>query len=128
VFHDRLIDSKDREFFMDLSLELIRTKFKENWTKEELFETDPEQGKMKVTFSMILKCDLEEKLYEQIQEPRRLQKVLEDKILDYNYTFMHNQMSLIFFEDAVDHICRITRILNQPRGNAMLIGVSGSGK
>lgn len=75
---------------MDLSLELIRTKFKENWTKEELFETDPEQGKMKVTFSMILKCDLEEKLYEQIQEPRRLQKVLEDKILDYNYTFMHN--------------------------------------
>jgi hypothetical protein len=90
VFHDRLIDSKDRQFFMDLSLELIRTKFKENWTKEELFETDPEQGKMKVTFSMILKCDLEEKLYEQIQEPRRLQKVLEDKILDYNYTFMHN--------------------------------------
>jgi len=90
VFHDRLIDSKDREFFMDLSLELIRTKFKENWTKEELFETDPEQGKIKVTFSMILKCDLEEKLYEQIQEPRRLQKVLEDKILDYNYTFMHN--------------------------------------
>ena len=90
MFHDRLIDSKDREFFMDLSLELIRTKFKENWTKEELFETDPEQGKIKVTFSMILKCDLEEKLYEQIQEPRRLQKVLEDKILDYNYTFMHN--------------------------------------
>jgi dynein heavy chain len=90
VFHDRLIDSNDRQFFMDLSLELIRTKFKENWTKEELFETDPEQGKMKVTFSMILKCDLEEKLYEQIQDPRRLQKVLEDKILDYNYTFMHN--------------------------------------
>lgn len=90
MFHDRLIDSNDRQFFMDLSLELIRTKFKENWTKEELFETDPEQGKMKVTFSMILKCDLEEKLYEQIQDPRRLQKVLEDKILDYNYTFMHN--------------------------------------
>jgi len=90
VFHDRLIDSKDRQFFMDLSLELIRTKFKENWTKEELFETDPEQGKIRVTFSMILKCDSEEKLYEQIQEPRRLQKVLEDKILDYNYTFMHN--------------------------------------
>lgn len=90
MFHDRLIDSKDRQFFMDLSLELIRTKFKENWTKEELFETDPEQGKIRVTFSMILKCDSEEKLYEQIQEPRRLQKVLEDKILDYNYTFMHN--------------------------------------
>jgi len=37
-------------------------------------------------------------------------------------------MSLIFFEDAVDHICRIARVLNQPRGNAMLIGVAGCGK
>lgn len=111
-----------------MSLELIKTKFKENWTAEELFETDFKQDRMKVTFSMILKCDLEDKLYEQIESPRRLQKVLEDKVLDYNYTFAQNQMSLIFFEDAVDHICRIARILNQPRGNAMLIGLSGSGK
>ena len=37
-------------------------------------------------------------------------------------------MSLIFFEDAVDHIVRIARVLNQPRGNAMLIGVAGCGK
>jgi dynein heavy chain len=57
-----------------------------------------------------------------------LLKVLEDKMLDYNFTFTSSQMSLIFFEDAIDHICRIARILNQPRGNAMLIGVSGSGK
>ena len=37
-------------------------------------------------------------------------------------------MNLIFFEDAIDHICRITRVLNQPRGNSMLVGVSGCGK
>ena len=37
-------------------------------------------------------------------------------------------MNLIFFEAAIDHINRITRVLNQPRGNAMLIGVSGCGK
>lgn len=55
-------------------------------------------------------------------------KALEDKMIDYNYTFTQSQMSLIFFEDAIDHISRILRVLNQPRGNAMLIGVSGSGK
>jgi dynein heavy chain len=128
VFHDRLIDNKDRQYFKDLSMELIKTKFKENWAEDDLFETNIELDKLKVTFSMILKCDYDNKLYEEIEDPKRLLKILEDKMLDYNFTFTQSQMSLIFFEDAIDHICRIARILNQPRGNAMLIGVSGSGK
>jgi dynein heavy chain len=37
-------------------------------------------------------------------------------------------MNLVFFEDAVIHLCRIARVLLQKRGNAMCIGVSGSGK
>ena len=77
---------------------------------------------------MILKCDDEEKLYEDIKDPSKLIRTLEDKMIDYNYTFTQGVMSLIFFEDAINHICRITRVLNQPRGNAMLIGVSGCGK
>jgi dynein heavy chain, axonemal len=37
-------------------------------------------------------------------------------------------MNLVFFNDAVEYLCAVTRILTQPKGNAILIGVAGSGK
>merc|ERR1719502_1721030 len=37
-------------------------------------------------------------------------------------------MDLVLFDMACLHIARISRIINNPGGNAMLIGVGGSGK
>jgi dynein heavy chain len=76
---------------------------------------------------MILRLDSEEKLYEEVTDKNKLFKMLEDRLTDYNIS-NPTKMDLVFFEDAINHICRISRILRQPRGNAMLIGVSGCGK
>ena len=32
------------------------------------------------------------------------------------------------FMDAISHVARITRVLRQPKGNMLLLGVGGSGR
>ncbi|XP_061233427.1 dynein axonemal heavy chain 17 isoform X1 [Neopsephotus bourkii] len=55
-----------------------------------------------------------------------LNKLLGEALDSYNE--VNVAMNLVLFEDAASHICRISRILASPWGNALLVGVGGSGK
>ena len=63
--------------------------------------------------------------YMPITEWGVLNKILTDALTSYNE--LNAAMDLVLFEDAMSHICRINRILESPRGNALLVGVGGSG-
>eukprot|EP00879_Flechtneria_rotunda_P029616 GHRR01032042.1.p1 GENE.GHRR01032042.1~~GHRR01032042.1.p1 ORF type:complete len:1612 (+),score=608.41 GHRR01032042.1:122-4837(+) len=65
-------------------------------------------------------------LYAQVPGYEALKKALEDKLNEYNET--NAVMDLVLFQQAMEHVTRISRIIDLPRGNAMLVGVGGSGK
>lgn len=52
---------------------------------------------------------------------------MEEYMEDYNQIGT-TKMKLVLFMDAIEHVCRISRILRQPLGNALLLGVGGSGR
>ena len=56
----------------------------------------------------------------QVTDMPKVLKLMEAYLEEYNASST-KAMSLVFFMDAVEHICRISRILRQPRGNAMLV-------
>lgn len=51
---------------------------------------------------------------------------LAEALREYNDT--NAMMDLVLFEDAMKHVCRITRIVAADGGHALLVGVGGSGK
>lgn len=54
-------------------------------------------------------------------------KIMEEYLDDYNQ-INTAQMKLVLFGDAVRHVSRISRVIRQPLGNALLLGVGGSGR
>lgn len=68
-------------------------------------------GKQQVIFAVLLRLDAEDVLYEEITDKGKLIKTLEDKLTDFNISCSSNKMDLVFFDDAISHICRISRIL-----------------
>lgn len=52
--------------------------------------------------------------------------MLEESLVEYNES--NAVMNLVLFDLAMEHVCRIARIIDQPAGNALLVGVGGSGK
>lgn len=86
-----------------------------------------EKGSM-VGLDELIFTDIKEKNYKMMIDPAALLKKVSNELAAYNASSRSGEMNLVFFTDAINHFCRIGRILSMARGNALLIGLGGSGR
>uniref|UniRef100_G1MWR4 Dynein axonemal heavy chain 1 n=1 Tax=Meleagris gallopavo TaxID=9103 RepID=G1MWR4_MELGA len=118
VFCDRLVTKEDQTWFDNLMKSMMEEL---DTTFEEVVPSQP------VLFGDFMEPGAHIKLYEEIDSQEKLKGVLEDYLEEYNQTNTA-ELKLELFMDAMQHICRISRILRQAPGNALLLGVGGSGR
>ncbi|XP_022817840.1 dynein beta chain, ciliary-like [Spodoptera litura] len=117
VYSDKLVDASDNDTFNKLMFEVIK-KNCEDYDENVIMEKP------------LIFCHFAEGIgdpkYFPIKDWNHIKKLLDESLSAYNDLVA--TMNLVLFEDAMYHICRINRILEAPRGNALLVGVGGSGK
>ena len=120
VFSDRLIAESDLAKYIEIK-ESVTKKWFDSENQERLF------AKPNIFTNFTHQdSNLDNRPYCAIGDASKLAAIVQEKLLEYNES--NPVMDLVLFDMAVEHICRITRVLEKPRGSILLVGVGGSGK
>lgn len=57
-----------------------------------------------------------------------LKKFVEDKLKEYNEKTKASAMNIVLFQEAIQYVCKINRIIKLGKGHGMLVGEGGSGR
>mmetsp|Transcript_46186 Transcript_46186/g.61134 ORF Transcript_46186/g.61134 Transcript_46186/m.61134 type:complete len:146 (-) Transcript_46186:555-992(-) len=135
VLGDRLIDDEGRMWMLGAISETIKVSLGANF--DLLFKHLDKSGNGKVeTFDefrgnifgdISTPFGIMDRPYEEILDKEKLIKASVEHLDRYN-EMADNQMNLVLFNFAIEHLLRIRRILKQPGGHALLVGVGGSGR
>jgi dynein heavy chain len=124
VFSDRLVNDIDRSLVNDQLIPAI--------IKEFFPGTDEVVMKNPILFGDYALSDPmddekeDPRLYEELGDYETV-RVKMNKLLE-DYGFENKPMNLVLFNDALDHLTKIHRIIRFPKGSGLLVGVGGSGK
>ena len=119
VYQDRMITEADRTRYWEIVSDIVKKNF-DNLSKDQV------EARPLIFTSFTTQSSDDSRPYMPATDFAKLRKTVEDKLAEYNET--NAVMDLVLFEQAIEHVCRITRVIDKPRGNALCVGVGGSGK
>jgi dynein heavy chain len=123
VFGDRLTNEPDKKWLT----EHLEKYVEENTPLTADMLWGGENGKSDVIYSDFMIVGADNKIYEEIEGHEALQTIIEEYLSEYNAE-SKQPMQLVMFGDAMLHVVKIARVLRQPSGHSLLLGVGGSGR
>eukprot|EP00493_Phyllostaurus_siculus_P027181 UN27527 len=112
LFHDRLVSEREREYTAQNVDQIARERFP-NCDLEEALQRP-------ILFSNWLSHN-----YESVRDDD-LRKHIQNRLKMFQEEEL--DVELVMYDEALDHILRIDRVLRQPLGHLLLVGASGAGK
>ena len=113
TFRDRLVNEDDKEWFDDKLTAIALSQMQRTIEPEENHK--------------LIYTDLVDGEYKEIEHKKNLLDKIYKELTVYNSVKI-NKLNIILFDLALEHLCRVQRIISFPRGNAILVGLSGSGR
>ena len=132
VFNDRLTNDEDKQWFTGLTNQVLEEEIGETFASLVDMEEETDAA-FKEDMNQFLFCNFLQQSkdgtpkYEEVLQRPKLLSVIEESLGDYNAQHK-SRMNLVMFSYAAEHIARISRIIQQPYGNALLVGMGGSGR
>ena len=126
IFCDRLTTVEDQDVYFKEIIEIVKKEFPD--CQADVLAQPSLFGDFDGAVERISSGGASEdaRLYKDIGGYDDVRKIFGEVLELYNTE--KKAMTLVLFEQALEHLCRVHRIIRFPRGNSLLVGVGGSGK